>query len=169
MSKRFGRNQKRRMREQIAQLEQSVEMDRALLTRQSRKIGDYESFVQIVGEAVGREAVISGKPTLLKIGGGSRHEFQMIPRQPPLSLECLDSGFEDTAAIRVEIMRLLNVKAIRDSLSRQMHVRVQFADGNVGYAMSDCAIDRMSEEELIRVIVPEISRLLMRQLKGSAA
>jgi hypothetical protein len=159
------------MREQIAQiaadkahLECGMAMDRALLAEQGRMIGDYKDFAAAVADAVGREAVIAGEPTFLAISEPKRPSFEMVAKQRLPLMACVDA-MPINAVLRPEIMRLLEVDAIRDSLSQQMHVRVRFANGDVGYAMSELAIQRMPEKELVRTIVPEIVTLFARQLK----
>jgi hypothetical protein len=71
--------------------------------------------------------------------------------------------------VRYEVIRLLDIQAVRDQLRGQMHFRVQLAGGVVGYAISEMALTRMPREELERRLVPEmaaaISRLLSEEVK----
>jgi hypothetical protein len=62
-------------------------------------------------------------------------------------------------------MRLLEVDAVRDAIRPQMHFRVQLREGDTAYALSDSAISRMSDYDLIRKIAPEMARMLVIKLR----
>jgi hypothetical protein len=188
MSKRFGRNQRRRAREALAAAQQEIDsrdrqigglrevrqMDRALLDQQARELREARDFARDVARAVGRSCVYAGV-ALPQSFHADRYEaatYGMRVALPP-EIRHVDA-FGSTVMltveqVRYEVIRLLDIQAVRDQLRGQMHFRVQLAGGVVGYAISEMALTRMPREELERRLVPEmaaaISRLLSEEVK----
>lgn len=187
MSRRFGRNQKRRMREQIAQEEQRaaqasnqatmmrtmLELERGLMRETSDKLRDLEEFFGLVAARVGEYATISGlEPKYIR--DMPRFDQWRTPVQTPAPIEPF--SFEnisamDTVTIQDEIMRLLEIDVVRDNFAHQLHVRGLLGDGKIGYSISESALRRMTQQEITDRLVPEIAREVGRELvklvKGS--
>lgn len=172
MSKRFGRNQRRRAREALAaaqetvkQLEFARRMDAALLADQSRTIDRLRSMISEIAYIVGHHAVIAGEPTVLTYGFDG---MRAAPDRGELVVGYGPSGQEAPSfnAITAETLRLLKFSAIRDELARHIHFRVSLADGNIGYAISMRAIESMPADALERLLAVEISRDMSRSLVG---
>jgi hypothetical protein len=175
MSRRYGRNQRRRAREALAaaderigNLETAMKMDRALLARQRGEIQRSEDFQREVAEIVGREAIIAGVPVRMSYSFqryGDSIEF--VPRQPFSAIALLNS-VEHThiKAVRRETLHLLDVDVVADQLRHQIQARVKLAGSQAGYAISTKALIRMPEKELVPRIAEEIAVLLVRDIKG---
>lgn len=177
MSKRFGRNQKRRMREEIvlqaevaasaqeraAQYAGALERDHALLKWHGKKLDDAKDFLESIASMVGREAIIAGEPTDFQW-----HEkidrIRTFPRPAP-SMSVNFGGGMTMDHIRYEVLRLLDVEAIRASMSRQMQVLVTLGDEEVYYAISEEALFELGEEELVQKFIRPMSIQLARKLK----
>lgn len=171
MSKRFGRNQRRRAREALASANSSIEglrigrtMDAGLLIDMGRRLRDADDFARAVGEMVGREAIIAGEPvdtglTAYRIDGSMRAlPNERVQARPSFDIPMSASN------VRIEVLRLLDIKVIADSMSRQMHCHVTLDDKTIAYAISDSALLRMTRSELERRMVPEIARQLADEL-----
>lgn len=175
MSKRFGRNQKRRMRQEIAQAKSEVdrlaaahEMDRGLLAHQSSKLAEANDYATDVADLVGYACVASGDPELMRFEHiGRRDRIQMVPYEP---MQCtpLDSGAPlKSSCVRTETLRLLDVKAVRDRINQMMHVHAELADGVVSYVISMAALNDMPERQLIERLSKEIARKLVIEIRNT--
>src|SRR4051812_45424239 len=99
MSRRFGRNQRRRMREELAaksssigSLEAARAMDQGLLRYQSEKLDDYKEMLHEVRSMVGQAAVAAGEPAMESYNPHADDDsFQKDVYMPPMSL----SGYKD--------------------------------------------------------------------------
>lgn len=175
MSQRFGRNQRRRAREAIQAAQEEVhalryalDVNNALIQEQGRKLREAEAFAREVARMVGREAVIAGVPTQFDAGMPRDEALKYgIRTTPPRQFDnWIDAAdVMSVQAVRYEILRLLDVRTIRDIMSQQMHVRVQLADLTTGYSMSEMALSRMTAREIAQRIAPEIAQHLAEQLK----
>lgn len=169
MSRRFGRNQRRRAREALAaaqtrvdDLERAHAMDRGLLEHQSRTIADLREWLQMIADEVGHQAVLAGEPTILLEGQGY-DGMRVVPHK---DLLCLGGTSLFTQSFAVEVLRLLDVEVIRSNLNRQMHVLVALADKQVAYAITESAIFGLSRAALVRLLAPRIAEQLVAALRG---
>ncbi|HWV64100.1 MAG TPA: hypothetical protein VN019_10745 [Oxalicibacterium sp.] len=166
MSRRFGRNQRRRAREQIAEAErvkanliQCLDGARAVLHEKSDKLADLQEFFKQVACQVGEHAIISG----LEVGymrNGQMMDGHRMPVCSPSPLDLPSNIESETITIQDEIMRLLEIDVVRDHFNRQMNVRAHLADGKVGYLISESAIMMMRPNELHQRLVPQVAREL---------
>lgn len=179
MSKRFGRNQKRRMREEIADLNSEKKSISArakeYLDDRNQAMGqlrDMQRMLEEIAGMVGRKSLAAGNPTKfeanwLKTG---KKNFRLPAPIFAQTNYCYGGPSRQEMAVMAhdEIMRLLEVEAIRDPISRAMHVRVTFDDIAMGYAISDSALHAMPEEVLGEKMVNELFPLVVdaiRELK----
>lgn len=178
MTRRFGRNQKRRMRAEVASakaetaLTAGVARDNAAARDKALdRVVDLESMLDDTARMVGSKAMAAGEPTAfeadwLRMGKG---HFSMTPQQMLPTAVSYGYQRETATMIQDEIMRLLEVEPIREALSRMMHVRVTFDDISMGYALSDSALREVPEDVLARRMAKELQPLLIdaiRELKG---
>lgn len=181
MSKRFGRNQKRRMREEIAIAKDDARFIAArakeYLDDRNQAMGqlrDMQRMLEEIAGMVGRKSLAAGNPTRfeanwLKTG---QKNFRLPAPIFAQTNYCYGGPSRQEIAVMAhdEIMRLLEVDAVRDPISRAMHVRVMFDDIAMGYALSDSALHAMPEEVLAEKMINELFPLLkdaIRQLKGN--
>lgn len=175
MSKRFGRNQRRRAREaieaaqsEVQLLRRGIDLNVALINEQRRKLDEARNFTKDIARIVGREAVIAGVPTMLDMPLPRDVALRSgIRVTPPRHMEDLAMSLDvmDVQPIRHEILRLLDVRMVRDILSQQMHFRVELADQTTGYTISEMALERMTAQEIAQRIAPEIAQHLSAELK----
>lgn len=175
MSQRFGRNQRRRAseaiqaaQEEVHALRYALDMNNALIQEQGRKLRDAEAFARDVACMVGREAVIAGVPTKFDAGMPLDEALKYgIRTTPPRQFDNWIDAVDmmSVQAVRYEILRLLDVRTIRDIMRRQMHVRVQLADQTTRYSISEMALGRMTAKEIAKHISSEIAHHLALELK----
>jgi hypothetical protein len=169
MSKRFGRNQKRRMREKVSELEQALKRDGALLHHaldQRRAIEQaMDRARRILGSNVALPPEVCGNHPYPLGGDFTASIHDPVPLLPATTGDA-------TTSFRLERMHQL-LSRIEEGGSfdeRAIHFRVRLDSGHVGYAISRAAIERLSASELQQTILPmiahELSRHLAAGLKG---
>jgi hypothetical protein len=175
VSRRFGRNQRRRAREEIAardlrlaQLDSGLAMTNGLLRNSTEEKQLLREQLAKIANRLGRYAVGAGLPVPFQFPHLRRQrEFYMGVIHPmPLSpLDLTNSAVDTCCKISREIMRILDVEVVRDHMSRDLHCRLFFDGHMIGYALSDHAIQRMTSEELTEKIAPEITYLLVKEIQ----
>jgi hypothetical protein len=165
MSKRYGRNQKRRARERIAQLEADRVMDQGLLAHVRRELNDAEKAIDHARKVLGNDVSL---PPIERgyhpnpLGGDFRTPEQMRPlswydERSPVFLE------HKVIQMRQLLSRIEFREQPRDN-SRAVHFYVRLDDGNVAYAIDERAFLQMRCEELEATLLGPISRELARHL-----
>lgn len=163
MSKRFGRNQRRRLRQEIENLRLSDNMHRGLLVHQREKINELDQFVRDVVEIVGEISAVN--PTPARQNGFSlsnTSSFQL----PPYERSNFNS-LEDPAqqsVVRLVTMDVLETKVEEGVLSDAIHFHVRLGNNKVVYAISKPAVAMLPRRVLIDRFHSEISRQLAIEL-----
>jgi hypothetical protein len=193
MSSRFGRNKRRRAREQLAAAQ-------AMLAQANEAIGELtlaklvhsqllhglradldqrDQFLRDVGEIVGRTSILAGQPVKLNykferarnsMGRTAPGENSLVVY--PEFLFDWRQPIEDaeTCTVQTEIMELLDVQVVVDQLRPMMHAYVTMADESVAYGLTHTAIRRMTRAELKAhlqdKVAAELLELLTVRLKG---
>lgn len=170
MSKRFGRNQKRHMREQLAQSIKTADCAKNLarawenaeqaahdkLIQERRKQQD---FMAEISRIVGDAAVIVGEPEFSQYA--YRDYDRALPRISLDSFSFQESLVPQFDAIRAETLRVLECKPLRDHLSRQMQFHFELAGKKVEYAISEHALATLPRSHIEDRLAKEIARNLM--------
>jgi hypothetical protein len=176
MSKRFGRNQRRRLRAQVAaqdktlgELDGALTMAQGLLREHSRSLAEQRAFFAAVARLVGQQSVIAGtQPQRLLGHAPLRDRFFIEPYSPLAALSVSpDAGPQEIARARYEVLRLLETSAVQDVFSRALHLRAHLADQSVGYAISETALAILSHEDLVAQVLPHMAQLLVKQIKDA--
>lgn len=174
MSKRFGRNQKRRMREEIADLSQAVSGLRAARELDARLLAHQQNIIQIGDEALKRVEKVFGKHTALlppkpiSARGNSRPDgfFEMQTDEykfNPASSPDNDLVFNRTTTISRLHYVLARVKK-EDLPDFGAHVVVNFADRRAAYAATASAIDHMDKRTITQHISESIAQYIVDKL-----
>ena len=113
-------------------------------------------------------SVLSGEPAQI-LGGG--HDGMRLTRVEPLSMYA-DGMMDNTEVACAEIMRLLDIRTVRDTASRMIHAVVTLGGENAAYAISEFTLRSMPDKELARLIerkvAPVLAETLVGQLKSRA-
>lgn len=156
MSRRYGRNQKRRAREEIAQREQAIAslltgmaQDRALLQRQRMDIAERDDQLKFVAKVLGTN-FIGLRPALYEFR--EKHQSDYFRHQV------------NGAAALMHTMRT-NITTASDRPDYRVHFRVSLKGESVGYAISECALWDEDESILIPRIASEMAELLIREMR----
>lgn len=175
MSRRFGRNQRRRAREALA-AEQMRAGGIELALSQARRNEDAQASLaralgkcaQEVAAQVGRHALIAGEPSPFEFTlPCGQKKFSMVPHQPLMMMDPCDSLAID-AQLHHQTMNLLEVEAVRDHFSKQMHCMVRLAGKGAGYSISTAALQQGGRDQLVRTISGQIAEHLLLQIRGGA-
>lgn len=158
MSRRYGRNQKRRAREEIARLEQ----ERARLNEAYRRdvpfleraLAEKRDALAAVADALGPAFV--GLPLnelMLRIfdTADMEHAPDSFPIMPP--------GGDARLT-----MQVLNIQSSEDRVQDMVHVRVRLAGVQSAYALSNASIRRLPGRVLAKNIAEELAAHLVREL-----
>lgn len=167
MGRRFGRNQKRRLRVQIASLETAQEQGRHQLEQVRSQHRRLEQLLQRATEVLGAYSVALPPQT------ECRSDFEpfalsgefLIHVPQPLDLLAADDHTAPPGMLQVERMYTLLAR-FEDTrlLDGRMHFRIALASGEVVYAISESALRTLPPLELERRIQEEAGRMIARKL-----
>lgn len=188
MSRRFGRNRRRRAREALA-LSQSMlqaadsnaSRISAALRNAQADLAERDAFIREVGEIVGRTAIIAGLPTKLnykhhrargdwsRTGPGENSLRIHVPQPMPSFEPSLNVQHTELSKVQDEILELLDIDLVADKMRPVIHARVTMADESVAYAISHAAIRRLTRGELQKrlalAIAEEMAAVLVDRLQ----
>ena len=157
MGKRFGRNQRRRAREQIAQLtadssrwQEAHARESGLLRHVSKKLRAMENQMADLTEALGVHYVgLTAREIVMKANELARDSFRML-----------------TPSGAVAAMDLMRVDSNHDERS-QMHCRVRLGPSTVAYAVSAQALRYTPATYLARTMAIEMAHALLAEIRKS--
>ena len=168
MSRRYGRNQKRRAREAIASLaaanieaKHDARLQRGLLTK----------FHGELSQA--REEIRRAK-AMLPLGSILGEPSTLIDSRPPTTdvrVEVLPFGGmnigDDAMSYRFESIPLdvLLTDSVLDEMNDRVHFDVRFAGNRSGYAISRSALQAMGGYDLIRMLAKNLAAHILADLK----
>ena len=159
MSKRFGRNQKRRMRQELASLDKLRTRDQQAIDNLRTRVEDHRRFLEYALELVGPDSILNPEPRMVETSGYG-DQTRILVYRAPLNI------WHDHAVAKVEstLVRALNTSIVRSALRPAMHFRARLRGGEVAYALTDEAIATMSTRQLEAVLHQHIARQLAHQL-----
>jgi hypothetical protein len=127
MSKRFGRNQRRRAREQLAAAvaatqvaQRQADVNLTRLKDSQYKFNILADFFDIAADMVGKQAYISNMATVLNVNYVAE-SYRAIPQRNFVSA---GMSIPETACVTTEVLHLLSIESVADGMSNQMGVRV---------------------------------------------
>ena len=159
MSKRFGRNQKRRMRQEIEALDVMRGHDKRTIDNLRSRVEDHRRFLEYARELVGPDSILNPEPRMVETSGYGDQMRAPVFREP-LNI-CHDRA---VAKVESTLIRALNTQVVRSALHPAMHFRARLRGGEVAYALTDEAIATMSTQQLEAALHKHIARQLAHQL-----
>jgi hypothetical protein len=178
MSKRFGRNQRRRAREALAV--EVAKVARASIFAQhatkladermqmyqhcSRELDKLQGFFAEVAQRVGRESILVGGEADANLVDPDVRNFMAYPR-PKYDSRRRNFSEPVSSIVKSEIMRRLEVVAVRDVFEQQIVVRCYLNNKTVGIALSDTFLQRSTEQEISNRIAQELAQSLASAIK----
>ena len=159
MSKRFGRNQKRHMRQEIQALEELRKHDKQTTNNLRSRIDDHWDFLEYILELVGQDSILNSEPRQLRwLGGGDQMRIP-LPGHP---LNVWSSS--SVEYVQTTIVNALRTQVVLDRMRGSLHFLASMRNGDVAYALTNEAIATMSTQRLTAVLHEHIARQLARQL-----
>lgn len=165
MSQRFGRNQKRAMRAQIASAE-AVAAERLRMAEYSRTEAKYvRDELDEAKEIAGRMSILF-PATSMEMDRKQRYvQIPEVNDWQSLSILAEDMDNTSKACIKVHTLPVLLANIQRDPLRRAFHVAVEFDGGEWGYALTREAIASMPLADLTRLIAYRLAPMIAAEMK----
>lgn len=168
MSRRYGRNQKRRHREEIARLNQAYTMADGLSKRLATDLRDAKGTIAemlTIIDSVCRHSVAL-RPKQLR-GQGPRDRCQ-VEDLPPIDFSAVIGGDYAPSAVsfrRIDLYALrVFLESRRDQFSAAVHLDYS-AGPHSAYMISEEGLRSMPCEMLMHRLVPDIGRCLIDHLR----
>jgi len=159
MSKRFGRNQKRRMRQEIEALDSLRKVGLSCIEHQRSLLEDHRNFLRHVIELVGEDSILNFEPRTVD-ATATDHGSKVIRRSYP-QFWVNDQNID---MVRDVISHVLQTRIVQDRLKGAMHFRARLGNGDVNYTLTDRAIAMLTTRQLTARLQDEISYQLAHQL-----
>lgn len=167
--RRFGRNQRRRAREQIAtlgsELQASIEHAQVL---DSMLKGTEQNLREALGEIEEAKALLPSfsaalQAEVIRLGGEVCREIE-VPLAPSLDFATIDA-----APIFLRRVRLPVIVAAADcsELSQHIHAQVEFASHRLAYAVSEATLLAMPRKHRLRRLTEVIASAMAPELEAA--
>ncbi len=171
MSKRFGRNQRRRAREEIARLTEAHAMQVGLARHMHNELDQLRGEVADAKRRFARASVLfqPQSQALNVLRGNFGNVMRMGVEESFKLSDFADDKVSDRVLDRVlhqVPLYLLDTKLMPDVMDDALHVRVVFADETVAYGISRKAWLMMTYEDRTYTLTREIARGLAHELQG---
>jgi hypothetical protein len=163
MSKRFGRNQRRKMREQAENLSAALVREQGLLRHQSGVIARQREALDDVAATLGN--YFAGLPAKTIEVERLLREIR-LPAPIPMAQLVYRPSEEIEQVVRhaVHVLGCIAPEHVLDDLRGCMHVRVRTRYGDAAYALSDMAARTAPREALIRQLSEELAIYIGRKV-----
>lgn len=155
MSRRFGRNQRRRAREAIATLQDITNDQLSALTANRAKLRELEQELDHAKELVGPMSILFPAEEEMSVGWKSTDRAQAcVDVSPPLPDLAPSFAQHETEPMcfRTIPLDVLILRVERSELDQCLHVGVKFADGVWGYGITRKAWAAMTYAQRVKLI-----------------
>lgn len=164
MSKRYGRNQRRRARERIKDLETAVAMERSLLHYASEKLKEACRINESINRIV-RSNTILRPPPAMHIDGPARGRIQLEEYIDPRQFHFKTGSIEEMKWSTEQACVILSKLEHDHALLRQ-HAIVSFSNRRWCYAISEEAAAALARAgELEQYVAQVLARQISEDLK----
>lgn len=168
MSKRFGRNQKRAMREEISALQMARQMDAGLLRNMRSDMACAEGALRRVEELLGpHTAALPPKRIKTDVEPQSDGSSYFTAYRQYQTARYWDSPPQDMRVLGTRVTRMCSVLSRLKEADRPdfgVHFFASFNGANAAYAASDEAIKSMRRADLAQHISESIAHHIVNQL-----
>lgn len=158
MSKRYGRQQKRKAREEINNLKYKVACLNSVVDKNER-------IVQRTAEILG-ENFVSLDAAAMDVGFPLPGTLR-IPKRRDAEFFGLntDAKYVD-AALDILEFPIMTMRSAKDTLRDCMHFRLQHNDKTVGYTINEFSLREMPRLTVIEIVSEEIAGMLYESIKN---
>lgn len=161
MSRRFGRNQKRKMREQVANAILMLEETRASRKRMKELLDEVSQELDDAKRIAGEMSVLF-KPKPVRMNS-VREYVEVVAHTHMLSMDSI----ETIQAIKSMRLPVLLSSIEQDMLKEMVHVRVHYDGGALGYAVTQQTMRSVPKDILLRRVGSEIAHQLIETVMGN--
>ncbi|WP_343577965.1 hypothetical protein [Pseudomonas sp.] len=163
MSKRFGRNQKRKMRSRIEALDTAIAMDRGLLAHQTRLLNEKDDALQMVARVLGDYFI--GLPVHTQ-QVDQLMERMRLPKRIPIRELMFQSNerIEHVVERAVHVLDCFAPEHMVDELRNMQHIRIRSVHGDAAYAISEMAMRNAPPEYMAQMIGREVAEYVVRKI-----
>jgi len=133
----------------------------------AEQIGMLRRYLGDVERMVGQYSMAAGDPQFVRAPGTRYPKDYSLPMFHIDSFRGLDNAATAMAInhSRRIVMRLLEVKAVRDRVREMTHLRVSLGDQSAGYYLSDAAIYEAPLEVVIPRVSDELATMLLTEIR----
>ncbi|ULQ47450.1 hypothetical protein JN531_004000 [Flagellatimonas centrodinii] len=159
MSKRFGRNQKRRLTAALRLAQHQTRESQVAERRAIRKAMACEYTMRQIEELVPDHSALLEPREL-----GTDHVsdfFRMHHGLPSLTKGLANHATHENAVVELLRLAVYRLKMHREAVDRMVHVELRGPDGSLGYAVS--------EDLLIQAPAAHVARMITRQFEPELA
>lgn len=159
MGKRFGRNQKRAMREQIRLAELVISIRDKTVSQLEMDLKEANTVIERTSQVLGDHFVTLPIKTV---------EVEEIIKRYKVSIFQPNRNYAINSAV-MQALDLLNIDTYRaslrvDELRGTIHMRYQSISGDVGYGLSEHAWRKLSKGHLIELLAKQIAPEMAKHL-----
>lgn len=168
MSRRYGRNQKRHHREEIARLNQAYAMADGLSKRLATDLRDAKGTITemltIIDAVCSHSVAIPAK----KLNGQGPRDRCQVEGFPPIDFSEVIGGEYAPSAVSFRRIDLYALRVFLESRREQFQaaVHLEYSAGtHSAYMISEDALRALPREMLMHRLVPDIGRCLIEHLR----
>lgn len=165
MSRRFGRNQKRRARARIQELEKGVQMANGLAQHAFEKRREAEGVLKEILSFVSGNSIFT-RPQEMERG----IEALRVARSADIAFRPMHEEYRPDDVLRTIdiLMHDMTPEMWEDAIGGAVHFRFALPGGaGVGYKISENALWDMGADNFSRLVGGEVIRMMVQQLKKS--
>lgn len=169
MSKRFGRNQKRKLQEEVQRYKDALDLQTGLSRHLASEHDHDVSVLRRVKEVLGEyTAVLDPQTQIIEASPGNNLiELPRITRNQNMFAYPGDQAINDYSLHR-DVLYLLDLVKHDDDINLATHLEFRYKDGKVGYAISELAMQNLPEDLLTGQIANEMAKMLVQGYKEKA-
>lgn len=164
MSKRFGRNQKRRMRQQIERLEKDLHNHKCWLYQERQLAARNREIVAETALVLGHQ-FMTLDPDVVVVRELDQLAYGWRAHFTPEMRVCDTAESAPSYETMMEVLLpVLYGSVFADELGKHIHIRFTYAGQNVGYAIGLGSLRMLPHDVAVRRISQEMGRFLYKEL-----
>lgn len=164
MSRRHGRNRKRKDALEIKTLNECVTNQITKISLLHMSLARNKRIVENTARVLGPH-FIALDPEVIRQGNPHLEYWRTTPFEDFNYFSAEDSSNFVNEVIRTLELPVMGFKAMRDELRSEMHFRIMYKDKYVGYAIKDSDLRNMPKEVAIDIISREMARFVREELE----
>lgn len=160
MARRFGRNQKRAFRNQIALQEKLLEKHIGIIAERNGELHKANEIINLTAEILGDHFI--SLPVQTSEVKEIQHHYQFaVKNSSRYWANDVKLAFVEQALCHLETYQ---ADAHIDELSGAMHMAFHSVSGKTAYAISDIAWRKLSEQQLIGLVQLEVANKMAKKV-----